>query len=469
MGSMRRFLKSFRFKVILASIASLVFVLALSGVLIHQFVLHAQFEQLRDKLKVIASTASFAIDVPSLLSIPLNRQGMNTPQYQSIAKKLEAIKKQNQPIDSIYILTRTDHEGIWQFIVDPEPETRKTAGVTSYPGDKYNASRFPELMKAFDGATADRKLEVDEWGVTLSGYAPIFDERGKAVAVLGVDILAADVFATQRAVQRRVILVFILGVLLSFVLGFVFTRHITGPVRELVEGTRRISKGDLWSKVSVRDEGEIAELADAFNKMTEELIEAQRKNHRYFYGVIQSLVRIVEAKDSYTRGHSERVAEYAARIAVRMEFPSESVETLKQVAVLHDVGKLSIHDDILNKKEKLNPEEWEVIRNHPVIGEEILKPVSLSREMLAIVRGHHERYDGKGYPDALSGNQINIFSQIISVADAYDAMTSSRAYRPALSQKEAIAELCRNKGAQFSPKVVDSFMAALEIDQDSKA
>ncbi len=469
MGMMTRFLKSFRFKVILASVSSLFFVLALSVVLVYQFILHAQFEQLRDKLEVIARTASLAIDPETLLSIPLNREGMNAPSYQAVAKKLSAIKKQNQPIDSIYILTRTDHEGIWQFIIDPEPESRKKNGVTSYPGDKYNASRFPEMMKAFDGAAADRKFEVDEWGVTLSGYAPIFDKRGKAVAVLGVDILAHDVIATQKAVQRRMILIFVSGILLSFILGFVLTGHITGPVKELVEGTRRISKGDLWARVSVRDEGEIAELAEAFNKMAEELITAQRKNHRYFYGVIQSLVRVVEAKDHYTRGHSERVAEYAARIALRMGFAPDSVEALKQIAVLHDIGKLAIQDDLLNKKEKLTPQEWDVIRTHPLIGEDILRPVSLNQEMLTIVRGHHERYDGKGYPDALEGDKINIFAQILSVADAYDAMASSRAYRPALSQQEAIAELRKNRGTQFNPKVVDSFIDVLESGEEAIA
>ncbi|MBF0122946.1 MAG: HD domain-containing protein [Candidatus Omnitrophica bacterium] len=469
MARMKRFLKSFRFKVILAAISSLLFVLGLSAVLIHQYILHAQFEQLRDKLKVIASTASVAIDSQTLLSIPLNREGMKTSFYQDIAKKLNLIKSQNQPIDSIYILTRTDYEGIWQFIVDSDPEIKKKEGVTAYPGDKYNALRFSEMMKAFDGATADRKLEVDEWGVTLSGYAPILDDSGKAVAVLGVDILAFDIYAIQKVVQRRVALIFVLGLFLSFILGFMFTRHITGPIRDLVEGTRRISKGDLWSKVSVRDDGEIAELADAFNKMTEELIESQRKNHRYFYGVIQSLVRVVEAKDPYTRGHSERVAEYAGKIAVQMGFPADSVEALKQIAILHDIGKLSIQDNILNKKEKLTSEEWEVIRNHPAIGEDILKPVSLNQEMLTIVRGHHERYDGKGYPDALSGDQINIFAQIISVADAYDAMASSRAYRHALSQEEAVAELRKNRGTQFNPRVVDSLIDVLGSDQEGMA
>ncbi len=131
------------------------------------------------------------------------------------------------------------------------------------------------------------------------------------------------------------------------------------------------------------------------------------------------------------------------------------------MALLHDIRRFGIQEKILNKKDGLTEEEWEVVRKHPIIGEDILKPILLNEEMLAIVRGHHERYDGKGYPDKLSGDNINIFAAILFVADAYDAMTSLRAYRPALSKQEAIEELQKNRGTQFNPRVVDAFIQAL--------
>jgi putative nucleotidyltransferase with HDIG domain len=456
------FFRSFQVRVTFAFIGAMLFVALLSNTLILQFTLNAQFEQLREKLKVIARTAALTVDVDTLLSVPLNSGGMDTPQYQSVVRKLKRIKEENQPIAFIYTMARTDRDGIWQFIVDADPLVKRKDGITSYPGDKYNVARFPEMMRAFDGASADRKLEVDEWGALLSGYAPIVDQDGRAVAVLGVDMSAKDVFATQQAVHRRFIIVILLGGLLSLILGMVISKRITDPVEKLVEGTRRISKGELGYKVNVQGDDEIGELADSFNKMADELWRVQRKNHRYFYGVIQSLVRIVEAKDPYTRGHSERVSGYAGKIAAQMGFTQEEVEMLKQIAILHDIGKLGIRDEVLNKPGKLSEEEWELIRQHPIIGEEILKPVSLSPEMLAIVRGHHERYDGKGYPDGLKGDVTDLFAQVLSVADAYDAMTSSRAYRAALRKEDAILELEKNKGTQFNPRAVEAFLEVLK-------
>jgi len=182
---------------------------------------------------------------------------------------------------------------------------------------------------------------------------------------------------------------------------------------------------------------------------------------------VQSLIRILEAKDVYTRGHSERVSEYAEKTALKMQLPAQKVELLKKVAQLHDIGKLVIYEGILNKQDKLTEEEWKIIRGHPVTGEEILKPLFLDDEMLAAVRSHHERYDGRGYPDKISGENTSVFTQIISVADTYDAMTSARAYRSALSKEEATRELKNNCGTQFNPQVVEAFLNVLQEEAPS--
>jgi len=416
---------------------------------------------------VIAQTAALAVEPDLLMKVPLNTSGLDTPQYKVIAEKLMSIKKANHPIKYIYTMTKTDTEGIWQFIVDPVPLTKEELeqGLTSYPGDKYDASRFSEMMEAFDGPAADTELEVDEWGVTLSGYAPICDKGGKAVAMLGVDIMAEDVYAIQKEVHRRGLFVLILGVIFSISLGMIISNRITNPVRKLVEGTRHIANGDLKHQVDISGSDEIGELAVAFNKMALSLAEARKKLLGYFYRVAQSLVRILEAKDHYTRGHSERVSQYAEKIAMRMGFPKEKVELIKEVVLLHDIGKIGIRESILNKNGSLTEEEWEVIRQHPVIGEDILKPVLSPMDMLAIVRGHHERYDGKGYPDGVSGENINTFAAIVSAADAYDAMTSGRSYKRAMSKEEAIEELKRNSGTQFNPIMVNTFIQILKEEE----
>jgi HD-GYP domain-containing protein (c-di-GMP phosphodiesterase class II) len=149
-------------------------------------------------------------------------------------------------------------------------------------------------------------------------------------------------------------------------------------------------------------------------------------------------------------------------IAKEIGIPEDKIELLKESAQLHDVGKMGIHEEILNKTGVLSEKEWDMIHQHPAVGEEILKPVFLDDEMLSVIRSHHERYDGKGYPDGLKNGQINIFAQIVSVADAYDAMTSSRAYRSALSKGEALVRLEQGSGSQFNPDIVSALVRALE-------
>lgn len=456
-------IRSFRVKVTLALVLSMLLVGILSNFLVYRFTLNSQFNELRSKLSMIAQTAALMIDADILLGIPLNRDGTNSSQHKEILEQLSSVKAANPSIKYIYVLRPTEKEGIWQFVADPDPvlEGGKKSAVTSYPGDRYNAARFPEMLQGLNGPSADKKLEIDEWGVTLSGYAPVRDKTAKAIAVLGIDMAANDVYLAQREVHKRGFWVLVFGVFLSLGIGMSISSGITGPVKKLVEGARRIGTGDLQHRVEISGHDEIHELANSFNQMAKNLAGAQKRIMDYFYDVVQSMVRILEARDSYTRGHSERVARYAVKVAEKLEFPKDKIELLSEMALVHDIGKLSVRDDILNKKGNLTEEEWEIIKKHPIIGEDILKPVILNEEMLAMVRGHHERYDGKGYPDQLPGDKINIFSAILSIADAFDAMTSERAYRPALSREEAIVELREKSGTQFSPDIVNIFLETL--------
>ena len=414
---------------------------------------------------MVAQTAALTIDPQLLSQVPLNKKGINSSQFKTIANIMTKIQKVNPNIEEIYTMGKTSKPGIWHFIVDPNypKEEEITQGMPSaFPGDDYDASRFEQMLKAFEGPSADTKIEVDEWGVTLSGYAPIHNKAGEAIAMIGMDVAADDVHKIQQQVHNRALLVLGLGVVLSLGLGVLISRGLATPINRLVEGTRHIAKGDLEYQVKIGGSKEIKELANALNSMAQSLLEAKKKLHSYFYRVVQSLVQILEAKDPYTRGHSERVADYTEKIAACMGISKENVKLLKESAVLHDIGKLEIGEDVLNKKEKLTDQEWDLLRKHPELGVKLLRPVLLSEEMVAVIRGHHERYDGKGYPDHLDGKHVHLFAQIVAVADAYDAMTSNRAYRKALNKKDAIAELKKNSGAQFEAHVVDAFIKILE-------
>ena len=449
---------SFRIRLTIAMIVSMLLIVVLSNIVIQRFLLNAQLEELRDKLRTVAQTAAVGVDVAALESIPLSKEGKSSPGYKAVSAFLVRVLDNNQKIQYVYILTKTGKEGFWQFMIDVRQKNSQ-AKVAAFPGYKYDASRFPEMLKGWEGPSADKDIEVDEWGPTLSGYAPIRGADGKTLAVLGVDISALEYHAALHVANDRTLLLFLIGVLISFVVGILMSIYITAPISVLVEGTKRLSLGDLQYKVPIHRKDEIGQLATSFNKMAGDLDSARELNRNYFYGVIQSLVRIVEAKDPYTRGHSERVAEYAVAIAAKMGFSSNDINFIRQTAILHDIGKIGVKDVLLNKNGVLTDEEREVVNQHPVVGEEIIRPVASFPEMAEVIRGHHERYDGKGYPDRLKGDNISIFSQIICVADSYDAMTSTRAYRRARTRDEAMAEIKKNRGLQFDPKVVDAFVA----------
>jgi putative nucleotidyltransferase with HDIG domain len=188
--------------------------------------------------------------------------------------------------------------------------------------------------------------------------------------------------------------------------------------------------------------------------------QAQRIKELFLEGV-QTLAHALEAKDSYTRDHSRRVSRYAARTALRLGLIEDRLEDIRLGAELHDIGKIGTRESVLNKPAPLTAEEFAHIAEHTVLGERILAP--LAREspiVLAIVRSHHERMDGCGFPDGLVGDRIPIEARIVCVADAFDAMTSSRPYRASLRPEAAVQEVRRHMGTQFDPAVVEAFFAA---------
>ncbi len=176
-----------------------------------------------------------------------------------------------------------------------------------------------------------------------------------------------------------------------------------------------------------------------------------------YVATIKAFVNTIEAKDPYTRGHTERVAEYATAIAEELGFPPEAIETVRFGAILHDIGKLGVYEQILWKPTELDEDEWKIVKSHPEMGATILGGIRFLEKAIDVVRHHHERLDGKGYPDALQGDALSLNARIVCVADSFDAMTSERPYRDALNVKDAIAQMERKTGTQFDPKVVAAF------------
>lgn len=209
----------------------------------------------------------------------------------------------------------------------------------------------------------------------------------------------------------------------------------------------------------------LAELLDRrrLQQMNLELVLAQNLLKASQVDTIMSLVLSQEAKDRYTYGHSERVTKYSVAIAREMSLEEIEIETIERACKLHDIGKIGIDDDVLFFEGSLDEEKMNIIRTHPAKGVNILEPLKFLDKEKAIIRHHHERFDGKGYPDGLKGELIPLGSRIMAVADAFDAMHSSRHYKQKnLTKSEIISELLNNSGTQFDPKVVNVFLKIMD-------
>ena len=208
------------------------------------------------------------------------------------------------------------------------------------------------------------------------------------------------------------------------------------------------------------------ELITLQRSLCDEVERKSRENRELFIHVVKSLADAIDAKDTYTKGHSGRVAEYSMEIAKRAGYSVHQQNDIYMMGLLHDVGKIGVPDAVINKPSRLTDEEFELIRNHPVMGARILKNIKEMPKLATGARWHHERYGGGGYPDGLCGTDIPEEARIIAVADAYDAMTSRRSYRDVLSQEHVRSEIEKGRGTQFDPKFADIMLTMIDEDTE---
>lgn len=227
------------------------------------------------------------------------------------------------------------------------------------------------------------------------------------------------------------------------------SRYLLKPfeVEELVHTVRELA---LKRKLILENREYQKNLEDKVRAQTEEL-------RKLFVGAMRALATVLEAKDSFTKGHSDKVARMAISFARILSLKRKEIEDLKIAAFLHDIGKVGVREAILQKTGPLSKEEFSQIKSHPLLSERIVRPVVEKENILKAIRNHHERYDGNGYPDGLKGEEIPLFARILTVADAYEAMTSNRPYRKAFPTYEADRRLKEGEGTQFDPEIVKAF------------
>lgn len=205
---------------------------------------------------------------------------------------------------------------------------------------------------------------------------------------------------------------------------------------------------------------------DEIKRINEKLEDSKEQLEQAYLDMVQTLRYTVEAKDSYTRGHSDRVSEYSVLIGEKLGLPAEQIKTLRIGGLFHDIGKIGIPDSILLKPAKLTDEEYSQIKNHPSIGAHILGSAAIFQDIIPIVKHHHERYDGNGYPSKLKGEEIPYLARIAAVADTFDAMTSRRSYRGPIEVEHVKEEIKRCEGTQFDPQIAEVFIEILNNDFD---
>ncbi len=251
--------------------------------------------------------------------------------------------------------------------------------------------------------------------------------------------------------------------LLAFYGTVVIFKNIEVPVKQLKESFQNVEKGNL-TFISNTYSDEFSHLFSGFNHMVSAIQQRDEANQKLLEQFFAVVAGTLDARDPYTAGHSKRVAAYSVLIAKQMNWSSKEIDMLRKSALLHDIGKIGVRDAVLLKDGKLSDEEFAQIKQHPVIGANILKGVDLGEDLLPILPGvehHHERYDGKGYPAQLSGEDIPVLGRLIAVADAYDAMTSDRPYRKGMPQEKALSILEDGMGTQWDPVFTKAFLSVM--------
>jgi HD-GYP domain-containing protein (c-di-GMP phosphodiesterase class II) len=255
---------------------------------------------------------------------------------------------------------------------------------------------------------------------------------------------------------------------LAIIASVLFASGIVSPIRVLVARTHEIAAGDYAKRVDLKTHNEIGELAENFNSMSgaiehavEQLKKAAHENHLLFINSVRMLAAAIDAKDPYTRGHSERVARYSIAIGKNLHLPEKEMRNLRVSALLHDVGKIGIDDRILRKPGALSDDEFEVMKQHPAKGAAIMSGVAQLIDVIPGMKYHHEKWGGGGYPDSLEAEAIPMQARIVAIADTFDAMTTNRPYQKAMELNYVVEKIKSFAGTRFDPKVVDAFVSAV--------
>ncbi|MBR5090479.1 MAG: HD-GYP domain-containing protein, partial [Ruminiclostridium sp.] len=296
-----------------------------------------------------------------------------------------------------------------------------------YPFEEAFEDSIPTLLA---GGRIDIIESNDTFGWLLTGYEPLYDDSGKCTAYIGIDISMLGVESSTRFLLVWLVAVTMIFLAIITIVGIVAQKH--------------------------------ARQAEHYAEIEKQ----NKRDQKLLHEVITAFANSIDAKDKYTHGHSSRVAEYSKKLAEMNNKSEQECEEIYYAALLHDIGKIGVPDGIITKDGKLTDEEYEKIKQHPALGAQILNSITEFPYLSIGAGGHHERYDGKGYPHHLKGTDIPEIARIVSVADAYDAMSSKRSYRDPIPQQKVREEIVKGSGTQFDPEYARLMLHLIDIDTE---
>ncbi len=292
---------------------------------------------------------------------------------------------------------------------------------------------------------------------------------GKRVGTVSVALSKESLLAAQKDIRRSIVAVAAVFLVLALLGTLLLASFITNPVEKLSSGVNELTTGNQFHPIPVKGGDELGELTRNFNRMARTILAQKDRLSRYaeeleeaYISTVRVIAAAIDARDPYTLGHSTRVARLSCELGRRLGYSREEVEHLERACLFHDVGKIRTPDDILLKEHGLSTRELGIMRRHPVDGADILRMAPSLHRYIPVIQSHHEWYNGKGYPEGKRESEIPVHAQIIALSDALDSMTSNRPYRKALSVDQAVQEIIRFRGTQFSPELTDAFVRMIQ-------
>lgn len=350
--------------------------------------------------------------------------------------------------------TLVDRNGVILFPFSPGSQTRRHTSTLV-----ADFTRFPARVT---------RSEQTRRGAVLASIAPVGEPDWGVLLVRDLELA----FASVNLMVRDTLLWSAVALAAALLVGIVFARRLSQPIARLAASTRAISEGEYGATVEVGGTAEIAALSVSFNRMSESIRDAfekvqraARENRELFLSSIRALAEAIDAKDPYTRGHSERVARYASAVAEQMDLAAEEVEKVRVAALLHDVGKIGVDDRIIRKPTALTEEEFEMMKTHPAKGAAIMGAIPQLADVIPGMKHHHEKWEGGGYPDGLKGAAIPMQARIVTVADTFDAMTTTRPYQKAMEIGYVVERIKSFSGVRYDPVVVEAFLRAYALER----